>query len=64
MKGNFAEQKSYRFKNFEKLEVQNFFVKITAGRTVFIFFHTYTVYSLCITIHICEGKFCRKVEWV
>ena len=37
MKGKFAEQKSYGFKNFEKLEVQIFFFKITAGRTVFNF---------------------------
>ena len=36
MKGKFAEQKSYGFKNFEKLEVQIFFL-ITAGRTVFNF---------------------------
>ena len=36
-KGILAEQKSYGFKNFEKLEVRNFFSKITAGRTVFNF---------------------------
>ena len=36
-KGIFAKQKSYGFKNFHKLEVENFFFKITAGRTVFNF---------------------------
>ena len=36
-KGIVAKQKSYGFKNFVKLEVENFFFEITAGRTVFNF---------------------------
>ena len=36
-KGIVAQQKSYRFKNFEKLEGGIFFFKITAGSTVFNF---------------------------
>ena len=36
-KGIVAQQKFYGFKNYEKLEVQNFFFKIKAGRTVFNF---------------------------
>ena len=35
--GIVAQQKSYGFENFEKLDVRNFFFKITAGRTVFNF---------------------------
>ena len=36
-KGIVAQQKSYGFSNFKKLEVGIFFFKIKAGRTVFNF---------------------------
>ena len=35
--GIVAKQKSYGFKNFKKLEVEIYFFKIKAGRTVLIF---------------------------
>ena len=50
VKGKFAEQKSYGFKNFVKLEVDNFFFEIKAGRTVFNFLNKTSCFSLVFSL--------------